>query len=243
MLLCALLLPYNTCAHPLSIDDAPTHVISVYNEPYSLWDNNVDTKLLKRNTLLLFGSGIAIMGALYLMPSSFTNWEDSDEGIMEKWWNNVSDGPVKDKDDFFLNYITHPYSGALYYMGARSAGANAPYSFLYTFMLSTFFWEYGIEAFAEVPSIQDLIITPVGGAIVGELFYLSKRHILENDRELMGSTALGTTTLFLIDPITEIAQLIWHDDTIEKHNMQFSSYPTLSSHGDMGYQLRLSIAF
>ena len=52
--------------------------------------------------------------------------------IFKKWKDNVSEGPVKDEDDFFLNYITHPYWGAVYYMSARSAGANIFYSFLYS---------------------------------------------------------------------------------------------------------------
>ncbi|WP_422121346.1 DUF3943 domain-containing protein [Photobacterium damselae] len=26
--------------------------------------------------------------------------------------------------------------------------------------MSTVYWEYGVEAFAEVPSIQDLVVTP-----------------------------------------------------------------------------------
>ncbi|MDR2869288.1 MAG: DUF3943 domain-containing protein, partial [Deferribacteraceae bacterium] len=177
---------------------------NVYARPYSFWDNEVDSSQLTRNTLVLFGAGIGAMGILYLMPSSFTNWEDSDESPGEKWWNNVKDGPVWDKDDFFLNYVTHPYSGAIYYMAARSTGVSAPYSFLYAALLSTVWWEYGIEAFAEVPSKQDLIVTPVAGAILGEGFYALKRYIVANDYELLYSSILGHIVAMMIDPITEI---------------------------------------
>lgn len=226
----------------LSVPPAYT-MTSVYNRPYSFTENNVNTDLLKRNTILLFGSGAATMGFLYMMPSSFTNWEDDGESPFSKWWNNVSDGPVVDKDDFFLNYVTHPYAGAIYYMGARSAGANAYYSFLYSFALSTFFWEYGIEAFAETPSLQDLIITPVFGAFLGEWFYASKRHIKSNDGMLLDSYALGKTALFLMDPITEVTELIWRPEESAKHNFAVISYPTLSAGGEVGYQMSLSFSF
>ena len=216
---------------------------SIYDRPYSLTDNQIDSERLKQTTFLLFGAGIATMGILYLMPSSFTNWEDDGEGPFEKWKNNVSDGPVWDKDDFFLNYVTHPYSGAIYYMGARSAGANSWYSFWYSFALSTFFWEYGIEAFAEVPSIQDLIVTPVAGAILGEGFYLAKRHILENDNKLLGSRILGRTAVWLMDPMTEVSDLMWKDKKPMHDSLSLSAMPTYSGNGGFGYRLSLQFNF
>jgi hypothetical protein len=34
-------------------------------------------------------------------------------------------------------------------------------------------WEYGWEAGVEQPSIQDLITTPIGGAIIGEVMHVA----------------------------------------------------------------------
>ena len=226
---------------------APSYAVkSIYERPYSLTESNIDKTLLKRNTFLLVGAGVATMGILYLMPSSFTNWEDDGKNPFSKWWDNVTDGPVWDEDDLFLNYIAHPYCGAIYYMGARSAGANAFESFLYSFALSTFFWEYGIESFAEVPSIQDLIVTPVGGAIVGEGFYLAKRHIYENDGKLMNSEVLGSTAVFLMDPMTEITNYIWDEDEqkeLAEHAFSLQAQPIMTRNGGMGYGISLSFAF
>ena len=217
---------------------------TVYDRPYSFMENDVDMQLLKHNTLLLVGSSVVIMGLLYLAPSSFTNWDDKSGSPFSKWWKNVSHHPVVDKDDFFLNYVTHPYSGALYYMGARSAGANGLYSFLYSAALSTFFWEYGVEAFAERPSIQDLIITPVGGALLGECFYLTKRHILSNEEQLLGSKVLGKTTLFLIDPMTEVSNLIWDEDDKPMNNtFQIQGMPSYSHKGGFSYGVSLRFNF
>lgn len=218
----------------------------VYERPYSFSESNINKTLLKRNTLLLVGAGVGTMGILYLMPSSFTNWEDDGKNPFSKWWDNVTDGPVWDEDDLFLNYIAHPYCGAIYYMGARSAGANAFESFLYSFALSTFFWEYGIESFAEVPSIQDLIVTPLGGAIVGEGFYLAKRHIYENEGKLMNSKVLGSTAVFLMDPMTEITNYIWDEkeqEDLEKHAFSLQAQPIMAKDGSMGYGISLSFSF
>lgn len=216
---------------------------SAYDRPYSLDENQVDKRLLTQNTGLLVGAGFGVMGLLYLMPSSFTNWDDDDKGPGKKWWDNVSRAPVWDKDDLFLNYIAHPYVGALYYMGARSAGVNATGSFLYSFALSTFFWEYGIEAFAERPSIQDLIVTPVAGAAVGEAFYLAKRHILENNGQIGDSKALGKAALIAMDPMTEASNLIWGKEKPMNGTLAFSSHPMVSHSGHMGYGLHMSFAF
>lgn len=223
--------------------DKPSLDKTIYDHPYSLDESYLDSEKLKRNTFVLVGGGVATLGFLYLMPSSFTNWEDDGKNPFSKWWDNVSGGPVMDKDDFFLNYIAHPYVGALYYMGARSAGADAFDSFLYSFALSTFFWECGIEAFAEKPSIQDIIVTPVGGAIIGEGFYLSKRHIIENDYMLWDSKFLGKTAIWLMDPITEFSDYFWRDTPTTKQKFSMHSQPTLTPSGHFGYTMSLQFSF
>ncbi len=100
-------------------------------------------------------------------------------------------------------------------MTSRSAGFTAWESFGYSAIMSTFFWEYGIEAFAEVPSIQDLIITPVFGAMVGEGFFLAKKSILKHDKKVLKSRALGITTLFLMDPFNTILDGFGYKDRVK----------------------------
>ncbi|MBQ8557228.1 MAG: DUF3943 domain-containing protein [Alphaproteobacteria bacterium] len=227
--------------------DTPSNEIpiklSIYDRPYSIEENIVDKEMLKRNTISLFGVGIGTMAFLYAMPTSFTNWEDDGKSPAKKWWDNVSRAPVWDKDDLFLNYVTHPYAGAIYYMGARSAGANAAYSCLYSFALSTFFWEYGIEAFAERPSIQDLIVTPLAGAVVGEWFYKSKRQIIKNNYTLYDSKFLGRTALILMDPMTEISNYIWKDEKPMNNSFSLTSQPFVTPHGRLGYGISLKFSF
>jgi len=166
-----------------------------------------DYRRLSINTGMYFGATVIAFGVLYAMPESVTNWDKQDmkeNGIFNKWKQNVKAGPVWDDDDWVLNYITHPYSGGVYYMTARSSGFNIFESFLYSAFMSTFFWEYGIEAFAEIPSIQDLIVTPVIGSVIGEGFFYAKKSIVRHDRRVLKSRFLGYTSLFLMDPFNTL---------------------------------------
>lgn len=166
-----------------------------------------DYRRLGYNSLLYLGTASITFGALWAMPESLTKWDKEameEKGMLYKWKENVKDGPVLDKDGFFMNYLAHPYCGGVYYVTARSSGFTILESFSYSVVMSTFFWEYGIEAFAEIPSIQDLFITPVIGSIVGEGFFYAKKSILKHDKKVLNSKFLGITSLFIVDPFNTV---------------------------------------
>ncbi|OHD91785.1 MAG: hypothetical protein A2552_00180 [Sulfuricurvum sp. RIFOXYD2_FULL_44_160] len=71
--------------------------------------------------------------------------------------------------------------------------------------MSTFVWEYGYEAFAEVPSIQDLIFTPLLGSFLGEGMYILEGKLDQKGGEVFGSRALGNVSYFFLDPLGRIA--------------------------------------
>lgn len=158
-------------------------------------------------TLTITGSLLGA-GVLYLLPESVTKWnkEELKHNLGSNYLKQIKKGPVVDRDEWWLNWITHPYWGAVYYLQTRRAGFNWAFSSFYSFLCSTLFWEYGLEAFAEVPSWQDLIVTPSIGALFGELFFLGINHIQNHDSKLLGSRFLGGLTLFLLDPIGFIIQ-------------------------------------
>lgn len=181
--------------------------VNIYDLPYSMTANYPNYKRLALNTGVLYGAGVLTLGVLYALPEDATAWNKSETintPPFKRWWRNVKRGPVVDKDNFIFNYVLHPYGGAAYYMGARSQGFNILYSALYATGISTIFWEYGIEAFMEIPSLQDLIITPIAGTLMGEGFYILKRHIVANDYRLFGSPILGNIVAYLIDPVNEV---------------------------------------
>jgi len=114
------------------------------------------------------------------MPSNITGWgKDVDASeLVDRWWLNVSRKPVWDRDHWTINYIGHAYFGGNYYQVARKSRYNQWDSFVYTTLMSTFFWKYGLEAFAERPSVQDLIYTPISGWLCGEWAYHAEQRIL-----------------------------------------------------------------
>lgn len=180
---------------------------------------------LASNTGLFLGATVITFGVLYTLPESATQWDKEkmrQEGITAKWQENVQKGPVIDSDNFFFNYVTHPWAGAVYYMSARSSGFKWWDSFLYSSLMSTFFWEYGVEAFAEVPSVQDIFVTPIVGSMFGEGFFYAKKSIMKHDKRILKSKVLGITTLFLMDPFNTILDGIGYKD---KYNTSMSIAP------------------
>jgi hypothetical protein len=202
-----------------------------------------DYKRLGITTGMYAGTAVLAFGFLWAMPESVSNWDKEaikEKGILWKWKENVKAGPVWDDDDFVLNYITHPYSGGVYYMTARSSGFTVLESFGYSAVMSTFFWEYGIEAFAEVPSTQDLIITPVLGSVVGEGFFYAKKSILRHDRRVLKSRFLGYTSLLLMDPFNTLLDSFGYKEKVKAQmNITPIGYGPTTSKSAMGFNLNI----
>ncbi|WP_339388036.1 DUF3943 domain-containing protein [Vibrio caribbeanicus] len=180
------------------VDALPKH-LSISSEKD--WD------YLKGQTYTILGLSVATVGLMTLLPESITKWDEEDRDLSRlgpKWKDNVTDGPIWDRDEHFLNYIMHPYFGGVYYTAARHAGFDEFESFLYSATMSTFFWEYGVEAFAEIPSWQDIFVTPFFGAVVGEIMLEQEQDIIDSGGEVLGSVFVGDITLFLLNPVGHI---------------------------------------
>ncbi|PKF62175.1 DUF3943 domain-containing protein [Psychromonas sp. psych-6C06] len=181
-----------------------------YDSPYqvSLFDskNGEDSDRLLSQTYSIFGLGLGVIAVLAVMPEEITNWEKTDLQLGKKWADNVKSGPTWDRDDVVLNYVMHPYFGGVYYQSARKSGYRQWDAFMYSAVMSTFFWEYGVEAFAEVPSLQDLVVTPVLGWAYGEWAYTTERDIWLNGGTVLGSEYLGNTALFFLDPVDSLGR-------------------------------------
>lgn len=119
------------------------------------------------------------IGVYALAPSSFTG-TTKDGKQYEESWNSFKDAwtkpPVKDTDAWTVNYLGHPYFGALFYLSQRNYGESPLHSFLFSTFMSTAF-EYFIESWSEQPSINDLIVTPVVGSILGEVIFLATQEM------------------------------------------------------------------
>lgn len=213
---------------------------------YPIIEEHKNSKRLWINSGIIIGASVASFGILYALPESFTNWDRdsmSFRSLGRDWKENVKAGPVWDKDDFFLNYVTHPYFGGVYYMSARTAGYSRFYSFMYSTLFSTCFWEYGIEAFAEVPSTQDLIVTPVAGSILGEGMYLLKKKIKSNHSRIAGKRWLGRTVLCLIDPLNEIQDSFIRGQERRAHKRELTVRSWIAPVGQGGVGMNVLVSF
>ena len=185
-----------------------TPAADFYQSPFqvSLFSpqNGEDGARLWSQTSSIFAYGFGVIGLIALLPEDISNW-DKEQGIFNKWSDNVKNGPVWDRDTGMLNLVGHPYFGGVYYQAARKSGYRQWDAFLYSTIMSTFYWEYGIEAFAEVPSIQDLVITPVLGWAYGEWAFNTEMDLREDGGTIWGSSMLGSTALFFLDPVDSMS--------------------------------------
>ena len=206
---------------PDNVTVARSHTVTPFLEDWQLepqgWDITLfdhhpkeDQAWLWYQTKVTFGLALGVLGVIALLPEHISKWDKANIRPFRQWWHNVKSGPVWDNDKWYINYIGHPYFGGVYYVAARSSGYNPWNSFIYSFLMSTFVYEYGVEAMCEVPSIQDVIVTPVGGWLYGELAYRGKKNILANDRTVLGSPLLGAAALWLLDPVGEFSQWLDH---------------------------------
>jgi hypothetical protein len=121
-----------------------------------------DWRGLGRDTAFFVGYEAVAAGILYVLPEDVTKWTvEQRRTSLQRWWENVRH-PVWDDDHWYVNYLGHPYFGAIAYIRARERRFGAFGGFWYAALLSGLY-EFGIEALFERPSYQDLIVTPVGG--------------------------------------------------------------------------------
>ncbi|MES2801140.1 MAG: DUF3943 domain-containing protein [Bdellovibrionota bacterium] len=144
-----------------------------------------------RNIALLSGGVVAAFASQDEKDSGWDIQGLKDNGVAHQVKEHWKNGPVKDKDGPFVNFVLHPISGSIYYQAARISGYSKMQSFGYSFLMSTFFWEYGVESLFETPSWNDLWATPVIGSLIGELFLQLYQKVEGNEGEVLGSKKLG----------------------------------------------------
>ncbi len=157
-----------------------------------------------RGWTFITGIEVSLLAVTMMAPSDWTGWHDDfiQDGLsnIDRAWSNP---PVMDDDHWFHNWVGHPYGGAVYYNTVRSQGSTPFQGFVFSAFLSAQ-WEYAFEAVAEQPSIQDLIITPTTGAVLGELIHRATLSMKRN-----GTTFFEKAFILLANP-THVAMEGWN---------------------------------
>ena len=112
--------------------------------------------------------------------------------------------PVFDNDSFSGNQFSHPYHGSMSYNTARYEGLSYGVSLLYP-ILGSATWEWMCET--NPPSVNDLLSTGVGGAVLGEVAHRTSDIFFDNSstgldrltREVIGS---------LLNPVRAVHRLL-----------------------------------
>ncbi len=115
------------------------------------------------------------VGAMLLWPRAFS-LEDGDRNL--RFLREAYTMPPKfdpsrrffewDGDRWTINLVGHGLMGSELYLRARQCGHGALASLAFTFAASAV-WEYAVEVYNARPSANDLVWTPLGGALLGEM--------------------------------------------------------------------------
>jgi len=164
-------------------------------------DATIKNKMV-RGTIYSFTYNVVIGTGLTLSSEQITKWSKEDKftvkAIKEQYERTFATAPVIDKDLAVVNYLGHPYQGSIYYNSLRCQGANEWQSALLCLAHSTL-WEYAWEGGVEQPSIQDLIITPAAGILLGEL-----SHVLTIKMSRDGFKWYEVSAICLLNPMYAI---------------------------------------
>lgn len=120
-------------------------------------------------------------------------------------WNvNINKGWEWDSDRFGINFFGHPYTGSMYFNAARSQGYGYFQSIPFA-IGGSLMWEY----FGETtrPSYNDVINTPLNGALLGEMFYRLSSNILD-DRARGANRVFREIAAGLVDPVRGLNRLL-----------------------------------
>ena len=221
---------YTYILHNKHYESTPFTQLNTLSEFYPFYEdtnNSINTQLKYLDEIYVKGSdprydkivtelaymqvfAVATIGVIAVLPESVSQWSSEDkefvdaQDLLKKHSQNVAKGPVWDTDTWQVNYIGHSVAGSYFYVWGRQSGLNWQEAAVLTTLMSTFYWEYGWEAFAEVPSIQDLIVTPVLGSLLGEYTNHLYNQVMDNDGKIYDSVILGGLGRALLNPIGEM---------------------------------------
>jgi hypothetical protein len=179
---------------------------------------------LGSDTAFFLGYQLLAAGVWFLTPESVSKWtSEQRKTSLQQWWENVQH-PQWDPDTWYVNYLGHPYFGAIAYVRARERRFGAFGGFWYAALISGLY-EFGIEALFERPSYQDLIVTPVGGLLLGALLFEPIREYIQGKPQLRWYDHL---TLATTDPLGTANSLLERSLGIEPDIRVQFRLPTLA---------------
>lgn len=161
--------------------------------------------------VILEGAMLTASSAMW--PAAFDPAEAS--GNSAQLGRSFSSAPVfhstgnpftSDGDPAAWNILCHGLFGSEAYLAGRSHGYHPLAAFLFA-AFSSWTWEYLWEGWFQQPSAIDLMWTPVGGSLIGEMRYRIAKALRGRTR----ARGLRAVARFAIDPLGEMERaLLFH---------------------------------
>jgi len=151
------------------------------DKPKGIWFKNTNTVFSRfaYSQAILWPAAACGHLSLYIRDGELGNLRDIYTLRMYK--RTFTLPPVWDNDTFSWNYIVHPIMGSFSYLAYRNKKAYWAEAFAGA-AINSAIYEYLIAGATQQPSINDLIVTPVLGSLLGEGIYQVKKQMLKDHR-------------------------------------------------------------
>jgi len=149
------------------------------NAPFFASDTLPGGKRFLYSNYVMLSSSLG--GHLYLYLRTFKTQDWSQKFKWSHIEHTFTLPPEREYDHWTFNYLVHPYMGSLTYLATRNRGGGMFEAYIFS-NLNSILYEYVVSSSLHRPSINDMIITPLGGLLVGETIFRIKNRILRTDR-------------------------------------------------------------
>jgi hypothetical protein len=149
------------------------------SQPEGIWFKSTDNTLKRfaYSQAILWPSSLA--GHFYLYAKEGELGNLSGQYSLKMYRRTFTLPPVWDRDSISWNYGVHPLMGSFSYLAYRNHRAHWAEAFAGA-AINSAIYEYVIAGGTQQPSINDLIVTPVLGSLLGEGIYQLKKKILRD---------------------------------------------------------------
>ncbi len=152
---------------------------SLSQQPHGIWfhkTNSVFKRVAYSQAILWPASAAGHLG-LYIRDGELGNL--SNIYTLRMYKRTFTLPPVWDSDTFSWNYVVHPIMGSFSYLAYRNKRAHWAEAFAGA-ALNSAIYEYFIAGATQQPSINDMVMTPILGSLLGEGIYQLKKQMLRN---------------------------------------------------------------
>lgn len=166
------------------------------DQPKGIWFKNTPSVLSRfaYSQAILWPSSLGGHLYIYIKEGQLGNLRNI--YTLENFRRTFTLPPIWDHDSISWNYGVHPVMGSFSYLAYRNRRGHWAEAFAGA-AINSAIYEYIIAGGTQRPSINDMIVTPVLGSLLGEGIYQLKKLMLRDHRlNLFEKIALTVTDPF-----------------------------------------------